>query len=130
MRNDRKERKRVSVNARLIKGLWKVLKLHQFTKVQSYEWLSLSKVKKIAEEFLAKYPTLFTADFDANKKALDQLAIIPNRALRNQIAGAITKKVAAESDEKSVSASVEEQTFDESPQPSEVPTTEAVTQEA
>ena len=49
----------------------------------------MSKVKKIAEEFLAKYPTLFSASFEANKKSLDQLAIIRNRALRNQIAGAI-----------------------------------------
>ena len=50
----------------------------------------MSKVKKLAEEFLAKHPGVFTTDFEANKKALDQLAIIRNRALRNQIAGAIT----------------------------------------
>jgi len=49
----------------------------------------LSKVKKIAEDFLAKYPTLFSANFEANKKSLDQIAVIRNRALRNQIAGAI-----------------------------------------
>jgi small subunit ribosomal protein S17e len=49
----------------------------------------LSKVKKLAEELLAKYPTMFSADFESNKKALDQVAIIRNRALRNQIAGAI-----------------------------------------
>ncbi len=58
--------------------------------MQKYKWLLLSKVKKIAEDFLAKYPTMFSADFKANKKSLDQLAIIRNRALRNQIAGAIT----------------------------------------
>jgi len=50
----------------------------------------LSKVKKIAEDFLAKYPTLFSANFETNKKSLDQIAVIRNRALRNQIAGAIT----------------------------------------
>ena len=66
-----------------------------------YEWFSLSKVKKIAEDFLAKYPTMFSANFEANKKSLDQLAVIPNRALRNQIAGAITKRVAAMAPEKS-----------------------------
>ena len=33
---------------------------------------------------------MFSADFEANKKALDQVAVIRNRALRNQIAGAIS----------------------------------------
>lgn len=59
-------------------------------KVRKYEWFNLSKVKKIAEEFLAKHPGMFSTDFEANKKTLDQIAIIRNRALRNQIAGAIT----------------------------------------
>ena len=95
------------------------------------EWFHLSKVKKIAEEFLAKYPALFTADFEANKKAIDKLAIIPNRALRNQIAGAITKKVAGESPEKGESSStVEESSFEETSSASAVVPSEAVTQEA
>ena len=72
----------------------------------------MSKVKKIAEEFLAKHPGMFSTDFEANKKALDQLAIIRNRALRNQIAGAITalaadvtaEKVESESDDQKIEA--------------------------
>ena len=50
----------------------------------------MNKVRKLAEDLLAKYPTLFSTNFDANKKALETVAIIRNRALRNQIAGAIT----------------------------------------
>jgi small subunit ribosomal protein S17e len=50
----------------------------------------LNKVRKVAGDLLAKYPTLFSTNFEANKKAVDQVAIIRNRALRNQIAGAIT----------------------------------------
>ena len=57
--------------------------------MRKYEWFLLSKVKKLAEEFLAIYPTMCSSDFEANKKALDQIAVIRNRALRNQIAGAI-----------------------------------------
>ena len=53
----------------------------------------LSKVRKVAEELLAKYPTIFTTNFEANKKALEKVAVIRNRALRNQIAGAITSMV-------------------------------------
>jgi small subunit ribosomal protein S17e len=97
--------------------------------VQNYEWFSLSKVKKIAEDFLAKHPTLFSADFEANKKALDRLAVIPNRALRNQIAGAITKKMASEGPEKSESdAAMDESADEQSPQTTEAPT-ETVAQE-
>jgi len=50
----------------------------------------LNKVRKLAEDLLAKYPTLFSTSFEANKKALETVAIIRNRALRTQIAGAIT----------------------------------------
>jgi ribosomal protein S17E len=98
--------------------------------VQKSEWLSLSKVKKIAEDFLAKYPTLFSADFEANKKSLDQLAIIPNRALRNQIAGAITKRMAGMEPEKpETGVSFDEAAAEQTPTNSET-TTRPVTQEA
>jgi small subunit ribosomal protein S17e len=53
----------------------------------------LNKVRKLAEELLTKYPTLFSSNFEANKKALEKVAIIRNHALRNQIAGAISSMV-------------------------------------
>jgi small subunit ribosomal protein S17e len=49
----------------------------------------LNRIRKLAEELFAKYPARFSTNFEANKKALDDVAIIRNRALRNQIAGAI-----------------------------------------
>jgi small subunit ribosomal protein S17e len=83
--------------------------------VRKFEWFLLSKVKKLAEEFMAKYPALFSANFEANKKALDQVAIIRNRALRNQIAGAIAAMASelgtdgeAKAGESNVSATLEE----------------------
>jgi ribosomal protein S17E len=54
----------------------------------------LNKVRKVAEDLLAKYPTLFSTNFETNKKSLETVAIIRNRALRNQIAGAITSMAA------------------------------------
>ena len=100
------------------------------SKVQKYEWFSLSKVKKIAEDFLAKYPAMFSANFEANKKSLDQLAVIPNRALRNQIAGAITKRVAAMAPEKSESdVALDDAVVEHAPVASET-STEPVAQEA
>jgi small subunit ribosomal protein S17e len=61
-------------------------------------------VRKLAGELLAKYPTLFSANFESNKKALEQVAIIRNRALRNQIAGAITSLASEMAPSKSESA--------------------------
>ncbi len=99
--------------------------------MQKYEWFSLSKVKKIAEDFLAKYPTMFSADFEANKKSIDQLAVIPNRALRNQIAGAITKRVASMAPEKPESGvMLDDAVVEQTPVSSETSSTEPVAQEA
>ena len=50
-------------------------------------------MRKTAEELLAKYPSMFSTNFEANKKALEKVAIIRNHALRNQIAGAISSMV-------------------------------------
>lgn len=74
----------------------------------------MSKVKKLAEEFLAKHPDVFSTDFEANKKALDQIAIIRNRALRNQIAGAITALAADITAEKAESGSDDQNADDTS----------------
>lgn len=56
------------------------------------DWF-LNKVRKLAEELLTKYPAMFSTNFESNKKALEKVAVIRNRALRNQIAGAITSMV-------------------------------------
>jgi small subunit ribosomal protein S17e len=48
-------------------------------------------VRRLAEELVTRYPTLFGADFDKNKQALSQVSIIRTRSVRNQLAGAITK---------------------------------------
>ena len=50
----------------------------------------MNKVRKLADELLTKYPKIFSTNFDSNKKALEKVAVIRNRALRNQIAGAIS----------------------------------------
>jgi ribosomal protein S17E len=50
----------------------------------------LNKVRKLAEDLVNKNPALFSSDFDGNKRAMDQVIMIRNRALRNQVAGAIS----------------------------------------
>lgn len=48
-------------------------------------------IKKIAKEFLEKYPDRFTADYEANKKLIAELADIPSKKLKNQIVGYISR---------------------------------------
>lgn len=53
----------------------------------------MNRVRKISEELLEKYPNKFSGEFDANKKAILELAKISSKELRNQIAGSITSKL-------------------------------------
>lgn len=50
-------------------------------------------VKRTARDILARYANLFTDDYEHNKEVLSQVAEIPSRVLRNQIAGYITRLV-------------------------------------
>jgi len=52
-----------------------------------------SLVKRTARELLAKYPDLFTEDFQHNKKVVSQLTVWSSKKLRNQVAGYITSLV-------------------------------------
>ena len=51
----------------------------------------MNRVRRLAEDLVNRYPTLFSGDFDKNKEALSQVTIVRTRSLRNQVAGAITK---------------------------------------
>jgi len=50
-------------------------------------------VKRTARELVEKYPELFTADFEHNKKMLKEIADIKSKRLRNRVAGYITRLV-------------------------------------
>ena len=51
----------------------------------------MDRTRRLSEEILQRHPEAFGPDFEANKKALEELAIIPSKQLRNRIAGYITK---------------------------------------
>lgn len=44
---------------------------------------------------LQRYPDSFSSDYEKNKKALSDLAVIPSKQLRNHVAGYIAKSVKA-----------------------------------
>jgi small subunit ribosomal protein S17e len=69
----------------------------------------MNRIKRISTELLQKHPDRFGLEFDANKKALNELAIVRSKVLRNELAGYITahlRKQAAQ--EKASMATAEE----------------------
>jgi small subunit ribosomal protein S17e len=56
----------------------------------------LDRTRRLSEEVIQKHPEVFGQDFEQNKKALEELAIIPSKQLRNRIAGYIAKSYKAD----------------------------------
>jgi small subunit ribosomal protein S17e len=50
----------------------------------------MNRIKRISTELLQKHPEKFGLEFDSNKKALNDLAIVRSKVLRNELAGYIT----------------------------------------
>jgi small subunit ribosomal protein S17e len=48
-------------------------------------------VKRVSREVLKRYPDRFTGDFEADKKAVNELVITQSKRLRNRIAGYVTR---------------------------------------
>ena len=48
-------------------------------------------IKRVAIELVERFPDRFTPDFEHNKKMVDELADIQGKAMRNRIAGYVTR---------------------------------------
>jgi len=59
----------------------------------------LDRTRRLAEQILSRHPEAFDVDFEKNKKALEDLAVIPSKQLRNRIAGYITRSLTEDSEE-------------------------------
>ncbi len=46
-------------------------------------------IKNVAEELIRKYPEKFNADFDNNKKVLEEMRLIDDKIIRNKVCGYI-----------------------------------------
>jgi small subunit ribosomal protein S17e len=53
------------------------------------------QVKRIARELLDRYPSKFSADFEKNKKLVDEYTNISSIKLRNRVAGYTARLAAA-----------------------------------
>ena len=56
----------------------------------------MEKTRRLAEEVLKRHPEAFSTDYEKNKESLEDLALIPSKQLRNQIAGYIAKMLRQE----------------------------------
>ena len=72
----------------------------------------MNRIKRISTELLEKYPNKFGLEFDANKKALKEVAVVKSKVMRNELAGYITshlRKQAAQEKASSAMAEAEEE---------------------
>lgn len=53
----------------------------------------MNRIKRISTELLQKHPDKFGLEFDTNKKALNDLAVVRSKVLRNELAGYITAQL-------------------------------------
>ena len=51
----------------------------------------MDRTRRFSEQILQRHPESFSSDFEKNKKALEDLALIPSKQLRNHIAGYIAR---------------------------------------
>ena len=59
----------------------------------------MDRTRRFSEEIMQRHPEAFGTDFEANKKSLEELALIPSKQLRNKMAGYIAKMNEAEEPE-------------------------------
>ena len=77
----------------------------------------MNRIKRISTELLQKFPDKFGLEFDANKKALNDLAVVRSKVLRNELAGYITahlRKIEAQEKASIATASEEDEEEQES----------------
>jgi small subunit ribosomal protein S17e len=60
----------------------------------------VNRIKRISTEVLTLYKEKFGTDFAQNKKALDQIAIVRSKGLKNEVAGYITTYIKREIEER------------------------------
>lgn len=50
----------------------------------------MNRIKRISTELMQRYPDKFGLEFDINKSAIGDLAVVRSKVLRNEVAGYIT----------------------------------------
>jgi small subunit ribosomal protein S17e len=53
-------------------------------------------IKKMAVNLVSQHPNKFNSDFENNKKILNELKILPDKSVRNRVAGYIVRVIEKE----------------------------------
>jgi len=69
----------------------------------------LDRTRRLSEMILERHPEAFSSDYEKNKVALNELALIPSKQLRNHIAGYIAKTLKEDSEEETSSGETKEE---------------------
>lgn len=73
----------------------------------------MNRIKRISTELLQKYPDKFGLEFDANKKALNEVAVVTSKVLRNELAGYITSHLRKQAAQEKASSAMAEEVVEE-----------------
>lgn len=57
----------------------------------------MDRTRRISELLLERHPEVFSTDFEKNKEALETLAQVSSKQLRNRVAGYIAKSLKVDS---------------------------------
>jgi len=79
----------------------------------------MNRIKRISTELLQKYPDKFGLEFDANKKALNEVAVVTSKVLRNELAGYITSHLRKQAAQAKASSAMAEEEVEETEEPTE-----------
>lgn len=72
----------------------------------------MNRIKRISTELLQKHPDRFGLEFDNNKKAINDLAVVRSKVLRNELAGYITSYLRKQNAEDKASMTAREDDSD------------------
>ena len=74
----------------------------------------MNRIKRISTELLEKHSKKFGLEFDENKKAVNELALVRSKVLRNELAGYITSHLRKQAAQEKASLSSAEDDADDS----------------
>lgn len=89
----------------------------------------IGKVKSVSNEIVSKYPTVFSTDFEVNKKLVYQYSDIRSKHLNNRVAGYITRLLVSQK-KREEALKLEEAEMASKEAEAQAPTVEMATEEA
>lgn len=68
----------------------------------------MDRVRSLSQQILHRYPESFGANFEKNKKVLEELTVISSKQLRNHVAGYIARSFREEVEKEETAEGIKE----------------------